>query len=150
MPASDFLARLGRNILYGFRRELRPYEASIIEAVASRITDADQATINAQLVARERVQRWNSDRMVLLSVPRGASLPLLSARNTDHCMAKVRVESPQGKLVAKLMSHRGLLSSLEFSKPPKSLLGSNFVVTSVELSPAEPGHDAGVDAEEHG
>ena len=146
--AFDGLKRFGRNLLYGFGCELRQYEKLIVDRVAEALPAGDRATLRQQLAARERVQRFNSDRMVTFGFADRAALRPLADPAENHCLAQVRLRGAHGALSASFITHRGVISSIEFSKPPKQL--NEFCeVASVRLRPAAGGYSGEIDAEEH-
>lgn len=145
---SASFSRFGRNLLYGFRRKLRPYEAAVLEHVLTASTPSDQAALRLQLVSRERVQRW-SDRMLYFGLPPGRNLPTIAASASDYCYAKVKLASSAGGVVAKVMTHGGVLSTIEFSKSPARSLSGDFKVQDVSLHPGGSGYATEIDAREH-
>ena len=76
-----------------------------------------------QVGSFDRVQRSLKDRMVVFHFrPQGAGLARLST--LGDCTLCGQVEAPRHwwRLGAAVISHQGLLSSLEFSRPPKAHL----------------------------
>jgi hypothetical protein len=147
--AFAFLPRFGRSLLYGFRRRLRPYEAETFSRILAATSGQDREALVAQFNARERVQRWSA-RVLHFGLPPAHDLPRVAAIAPDHCYAQVKLSSPAGKVTAKLMTHRGLLSTMEFSKDPARVLGGDFQVERVELHPGGIGYTEGIDKAEHG
>lgn len=144
------IARFGRGLLYGFKRELRPYEAAVLEAALAASGPKDRAALQEQFDTRERIQRW-TDRVLHFSLARGQDLPPIAARMENHCHAKVQLVSGAGeKVTAQLMTHRGLLSTLEFSKAPVAALAGGFRVAGVTLPAGGKGYADEIDEEEHG
>ena len=143
------LSRLGRNLLYGFRRELRPYETAIFQSVLGASSEEDKEALLLQFDARERVQRW-TERILYFGLPRVHALPRVVATAPDYCYAKVKLSSPLGKVTAKLMTHRGVLSTIEFSRDPTQVLLGEFRVESVALHPGGTGYAEEINEAEHG
>ena len=144
-----FISRFARNLVFGFRRELRPYEATILEQVIGASTPNDQVALRFQFESRERVQRSN-ERVLFFGFAPEAKLTPIAAIAPDYCYAKIKLRSAEGSVIAKLMTHRGVLSTIEFSKPPAALLDGEFVVESIALHPGGTGYTAEIDASEHG
>jgi len=88
--------------------------------------------------------------MLLFGFEPGADLGLIVARAENHCFAKLKLRGEGGSLVAKLMTHKGRLSTLEFSKPPESALAGSHEVLSAELAVGGEGYAEHIDSEEHG
>jgi hypothetical protein len=144
------LARFGRSLVYGFKRDLRPYEAAILDAVLNASMPKDCEAIRAQFDSRERIQRW-TDRVLYFSLARGQTLPLIEARGENYCYAKVRVISGTGeRITAQLMIHKGLLSTLEFSKAPVPALSGVCKIDSVALHAGGKGYTDEIHEAEHG
>jgi hypothetical protein len=142
------LTRLWRNLLYGFRKELRPYESVIFECALRASSQSDQAVLRQQLAARERVQRWTS-RVLSFSLPPGHQLPRIANASPNYCYATVRLQSPNGRLTAKFITHLGFLSTIEFSRNPVPLLSTEFSVTQVRLHSGGAGYAEEIDETEH-
>jgi hypothetical protein len=143
------LRRFGRSLLFGFRRELRAYEAAPFEAALRASQQSDSDALRAQFETRERIQRWGK-RVLYFSLARDTELPRISALNENYCYASAVLSSPQGKVTAKLMTNRGLLSTLEFSRPPLPTLSEGFTVEKLALHPGGVGYAEEIHEEEHG
>ena len=142
------LRTLGRRFLYGGFGGPRPYEAELLDATAVALPDRDAVVLRQQVDLIERLQRWNDDRMVLLGFERKERVPKLENEATDHCLAKLRLRGDFGSVTARVMTHRGILSSLEFRPSPRAITG-DFSVELVELHADDAGASAAIDAEEH-
>jgi len=141
--------KIGRLALYGWNKQLRTCEASFVDEVLLRVDEWDRKALLAQLEQRERLQRWNSDRMVLFGFGEKAALPRIGDQSENHCIAKARLKGTITSVSVALMSHKGLLSSIEFSKSPRALEGAGVTVEALKLAPAHAGYAVNVDAEEH-
>ena len=144
-----WLRRAGRVLLYGGSRRLRPYEVVAVEHAIALLSEADQAVLREQLAHLETVQRYFRDRLANLCLDAEAALPRLSKRADDLCLAKVRFATPAARLNAVLLSHQGLLRSVEFSKPPPGL-GDTPQVLSASLGGSHRSAAHAADRLEHG
>lgn len=147
---SGWASRFLRNLAFGFRRELRPYERDVLEATLRVVTPADARALRLQLDDRERVQRWNADRMLLFGFAPGDNAAPISSLAENHCLATVKLGGADTRLAARIMTHKGRLSSVEFSKPPRAILAGGYQVISAKLDGKSRGHAPEIDAEEHG
>lgn len=144
------LRKIGRQLLYGGSRNLRSYENAIIQATLEVLNELDRQAFAAQVNARERLQRWNSDRMVLFGFADRAGLPSISSSAENYCLAKAKLSGASGGTTAAVMTHRGVLSSIEFSRSPTHLGTSGLMVESISLHPEHRGFASAIDREEHG
>jgi len=147
---SSRISRFLRNLAFGFRRELRPYEREVLEAAIGLASAEDARCLRLQLEARERVQRWNGDRMLMFGFPPGDDLDLIASRAGNHCFARVKLRGGDATVMVKLMTHRGRLSTLEFSKPPRAMLSAGHQILSAKRADGDTGFAEHIDAEEHG
>jgi hypothetical protein len=143
------LTRFCKALLFGRNRSLRSYEATIMDSIIKASSFPDQSTLRAQLDSREWIQRW-ADRIVRIGVRPMADIKPIDCTNESHCYASIKLKAPMGAVIAKLMTHRGYLSTLEFSKSPKSLLSAGFDIQGVTLHTGGSGYTAEIDASEHG
>lgn len=143
------LRKLGRFALYGGFRGPKPYEQQILEATVAALPERDAQALAQQIQAIERLQRWNEDRMVIVGFEDKNSVPKLEDEGTDHCLAKLRLKGEFGSVTANVMTHRGVLSSLEFRPSPRKLQDHEFTVEVVELNSSDAGIAATIDLEEH-
>jgi hypothetical protein len=88
--------------------------------------------------------------MLYFGLPPSVQLPRIAEIALDHCYAKILLSASKGKVTAKVMTHRGLLSTVEFSKAPAPLLSEGVSVKGVFLHPGGGGYTAEIDAIEHG
>jgi hypothetical protein len=128
------LRRLGRRLLYGGSRHLRSYEQVVLEQAGAALGELDQGALKAQLATHEFVQRDLKGRMVRFCFdPQSPPRQLFSDSAEEHSLVQVQLETTASRIRATLMTHRGLLSSLEFSKDPAVLSGDAVRVTEVVL-----------------
>jgi hypothetical protein len=126
---TNWLRNLGQWLLYGGSTTLRPYERSILEHAAAHLSAADSSAFLQQVRSFDRVQRSLNDRMVLFHFhPQAMPPSRLSAMGDAHCVAKLRLRGTGGRSNAAVITHHGLLSSIEFSRPPKGLLAGDIEV----------------------
>jgi len=123
---------------------MAPFERAL---QASQQSDKD--ALREQFETRERIQRWGT-RVLYFSLARGKELPRIAALDENYCYATAVLSSTQGKVTAKLMTHRGLLSTLEFSRPPLPALSKGFTVENFALHPGGTGYTEEINEEEHG
>ena len=143
------LRRFGRSLIYGFRRELRAYEAGPFEGALNASKQSDRDALRKQFDSRERIQRWGN-RVLYFSLSRDEALPKIAVLDENYCYASAVLSSPQGKVTARLMTHRGLLSTLEFSRSPLPALSQGFTIESIALHPGGRGYADEINEEEHG
>jgi hypothetical protein len=144
------IGRLLRSFIYGFQREFRPYEKVVIEAALSAMPQVERARIVQHLNARERLQRSNSDRIIIIDTERRSECERIETQGIVHVCAAVVLAGPSVQMVAKLLLNRGVLHTLEFSGPPASLGTETPSVVKVTRNPGGRGYTQDIDAEEHG
>lgn len=145
----SFMGRLKRSLIYGIRRDLRPYELVVFERVLAKSESGDRIALRQQFEARERVQRW-AHRVLFFGLPPKHALAAVADTRPDHCYASVRLRAPGGEISVKLMTHRGFLSTIEFSRNPLPMLAESFIVQRVVLHPGGTGYADDMDVGEHG
>ena len=143
------LKKLGRFLVYGGFGGPKPYEAEMLRAVVAALSASDAQVLGRQIGAIERLQRWNEDRMVIVGFEDKDVLPVLGNQETDHCLATLRLSGDFGSIKAAVMTHRGILSSLEFRRSPRKMEGRPFSVELVELHATDLGASRAIDADEH-
>jgi hypothetical protein len=143
------IRKLGRRLLYGGFGGPKPYEAKVLEATVAALSERDAQALRQQIGLIERVQRWNEDRMVIVGFEDKTALEKLENGATDHCLAKLRLKGVSGSVTACVMTHRGILSSLEFRPSPRQLGDEDVSVELRELHAAASGEAAAIDTEEH-
>lgn len=130
-------------------RSARPYEADVLAATVAALPVSDAEPLRRQVALVERLQRWNYDRMVIVGFEDRAAVPRLPNEALDHCLARVRLTGEFGSLRASVMTHRGILSSLEFRRSPRKLGGHQWVVEVTTTETADREMSGAIDAEEH-
>jgi hypothetical protein len=148
--ATNWLRNLGHWLLYGGSTALRPYERSILERTAAELSAADSLALLQQVASFDRVQRSLNDRMVLFHFRPNPSPPRLSERGDAHCLVKVKLRGTGGGSGAAVISHHGLLSSLEFSRPPKAIFALGLHGVEVTREGRWRGPAEAADTVEHG
>jgi hypothetical protein len=121
----------------------------MLDRTAAALPEHDAEVLRRQIAAIERVQRWNQDRMAIIGFEDKAALPRIGNESEAHCLARVRLRGSSGALTASVMTHRGILSSLEFRGSPRTLRDGDWSVESVELQADDPGVSGAIDREEH-
>jgi hypothetical protein len=144
-----FLRKVGRFLLYGGFGGPKPYESRVLEATLAALGGADAETFEAQMKLIERMQRWNEDRMVILGFEDKSSVPRLTIASPNHCLAKVRLKGAFGSIPAAVVTHHGILSSLEFRTSPRVIRDNGFSVEITQLHATDAGIASAIDEEEH-
>jgi hypothetical protein len=121
----------------------------MLDATVAALPEPEADALRRQSRAIERVQRWNQDRMAIVGFEDKTTLPKLGNESEAHCLARLRLRSASGSVTASVMTHRGVLSSLEFRPSPRTLGDGEWSVELVGLHAAEPGVAAAIDREEH-
>ena len=88
--------------------------------------------------------------MIIFGFEDREALPKISDVSENHCLAKVSINGSEFKVSASIMFHKGVLSSLEFSKPPKVLETGPVNVSDIKRHTNHPGYSSMIDAEESG
>lgn len=149
-PLERWLKRAASFVVHGGAWRLRGYETTVLQAAMKSLSAADAEVLEQQLKSLEHLKRLHGDRMVTFYFFDAERLPRISLLAPEHCIAQFRIKSPQiDGLRASVITHQGLLSSLEFSKTPQPLAAA----AAFELLPAptRPRKDLAseVDREEH-
>jgi hypothetical protein len=139
-----FARRLVSWLVYGGSRTLRDYERRVLDFVAESLPMEDRRALAEQLAGLDHLKRLHGDRMVTFYYEKQDALPLLSNQGLEQKLATVRLDSGQKKVRATMVSHRGRLSSLEFSQSPADLEGQPLRLT---LAKGQPGRDGGLAGE---
>lgn len=102
-------------------RTLRSYETAVLEHTAAAITSADRRVLCEQIGQIDLVQRFHSDRMVTVYFADGERVPRLADQRPDNVLITL-VATSGGRTSGRVavVSHRGLVSSLEFTKSPRN------------------------------
>lgn len=141
------IRKLGRRLLYGGFAGPRAYEAALLEAAVAALPGEDGDVLEEQIALAERFGRWNDDRMVIVGFSDKDAVPRLSLGEPDHCLARFRFDGDFEPVTANVMTHRGILSSLEFRPSPREIGKKEYSLRRVVGR--APDAASGVDAEEH-
>ncbi|WP_157281955.1 hypothetical protein [Pelomonas sp. Root1237] len=135
---------------YGGSFGLRKQERDLLQVAKSSLSAEDQPLFWQQVESVELVQRSSEDRMVLIFFPPD-HLPLkLDNKSPEFPMARVTLSDGINRLSAVVFLHRGLLSSVEYSKSPRCFRGKTVNMVLRQTSVADSGYAAQIDQEEHG
>lgn len=146
-----FARRLVSWLVYGGSRTVRDYERRVLDFVGDLLSPEDRHALEAQLDGLDHLKRLHGDRMVTFHYEEPAALPPLSNEGLEQKLATILLDTGQEKVRATVVSHRGLLSSLEFSKSPTGLEGQPLRLAIVTRKPGKDGDLAReIDAMEHG
>jgi len=116
-----FLTRL----VYGGSSTLRDYERACLLKVASALDTHRGESLQKQIEGIELVQRFSDDKLVAFHyLKKKGTLPVLPDKGDEIELARLEIGTGRAKRVAKIVLHEGVLSSLEFSSPPKQLAAS--------------------------
>jgi hypothetical protein len=133
--------------MYGGSRTLRDYELSALDFVGELLSSEDRRALGAQLSGLDHLKRLHGDRMVTFYFEKPAALPRLSNEGLEQKLATILLESGQKRARATVVSHHGLLSSLEFSKSPTDLEDQPLRLSLVAGKPGDLARE--IDATEH-
>ncbi len=119
MAVSSF-SKIVDKLVFGFAARLRDYEERCLKDAFKSVGEPERQILEAQLGALERVQRFNSDRQVNLFF--GSNAPRFPNTGEDLRLARLSYRDRHGeRFRVTVVSHRGLLSSLEYSGlPPRA------------------------------
>lgn len=136
-------------LVYGGSRTLREYERLALEKVRDSLSPDDQRAFQAQVTNLEHLKRLHGDRMVTFYFDHRAEPPRLSNRGLEQTLGGVLLRAERKKVRATVVAHRGLLSSLEFSRSPVDL-GPSVHAVSIDGEPRDPANLArAIDTGEH-
>lgn len=129
----SFLTRL----LYGGTSRLRNYESFCIDSFKDRLSSEAGMLVETQIKAVDLIQRFSQDKLVVFHFLKGdeSALPLFPNRLPEFRVARVVIQSTSShsEIRCDVVFHRGKLSSLEFSRPPKSLTTTTLRCERVEI-----------------
>ena len=138
-------------LLYGGTTTLRDYETRILDHVsASLSTDNDRAALASQLRNLNHLKRLHQDRMVTFYFDDSESLRRLSNMSPAHQIGVAVLEKDRESTTAKVVSHRGLLSSMEFTRSPTQFQHASFQLADSRRPGKAIDLPSQIDAEEHG
>ena len=142
--------KLFRDLLYGGSHSVGPLEAFVLRHVREHLNPADQAAMEDQIAHVERVQRHHHERMVTIWLDAPEDRIRLSQPYPDHCLAKIKISANKKVFTVAVMTHIGLISTIEFSNSPGTCTPADIVVEDIALNHKFPGFAEAIDAEEHG
>jgi len=121
----------------------------VLEHAAVAIADPDRTILREQIAQVDLVQRFNSDRMVVVFFANREGVSSLADQRPDNVIVTLVARSG-GRALGQVdvVSHRGRVHSLEFTKSPKDW-GDDVRLTEATRS-STPTLAAEVDASEHG
>lgn len=129
--------KLLASLLYGATPRLRPYEGQCLEQFREKLGPDASSLFRRQLDARPLVRRHAQGKMVLFHFPEGTQshLPRFSNRAPELRVARMVLKAESGEqLRSDIVFHEGRISSLEFSKPPKTILSAGeFQLQKVDI-----------------
>lgn len=143
------LIRIGTFLLYGGTTRIRRYEQAILTRLLEMLSEGDRRALTAQLDSLDHLKRLHDDRMVTFYFFERSKLPLLGNTASALKLAAFRLIVGEPAIIAAVYAHKGLLSSIEFSRSPKALTAPLQVTLA---SQPEAAHSIAqdVDAKEHG
>lgn len=148
--AGRLVRRLLGFVVHGGSWQLRPYETLILDGLKKGLPESDVAALAAQLSNLDHVKRLHADRMVTFYFFDKEQLPRLSTQEPAFCAARFRLGKGDSATTASVYLHLGVLSSIEFTKPPSGIARQ----AQLDLKPVAPRRARSVvddiDAEEHG
>jgi len=144
------LTRIWTFLVYGGSTHLRTYEKLLLDSILIALDSSDAAAIRAQLASLDHIKRQHNDRMVTFHFFEADRLPRISNRDGEHRLATYQLSGEAIKATVVLFSHRGLLSSLEFSKTPRALEGKHVAMESAKAKGRAFSLPQTIDRSEHG
>ena len=144
-----FARQLVSWLVYGGSRTLRDYERRALDFAGESLSPEDRRALAAQLAGLDHLKRLHGDRMVTFYYREPAALPRLSNEGLEQKLATILLETGQRRVRATVVSHRGLLSSLELSKSPTDLEGQPLRLALVASKQKNGGLAREIDAMEH-
>ena len=144
-----WLTRIWNSLLYGGSTRLRSYEGAVLEALIASLGPTDAAALRAQLAGLDHVKRLHRDRMVTFYFYQPKRLPRIENRGEALHLGAFRISGGSIALTAVVFAHRGLLSSLEFTKAPAGLEHVEVVVETIRAKERSPSLATRIDRTEH-
>jgi hypothetical protein len=144
------LFRLGTFLLYGGTQRLRGYEKEIIDHLRFSLSAPDQNALIEQLSNLDHLKRLHKDRMVTFYFFNETKLPKFGDLRDENRIAVFKLTIPKFTVLVNIISHRGLLSSFEFTKSPKPLKNELFDILFVKNAKAYESLAESIDQSEHG
>lgn len=135
------LKRLLDWALYGGTKRLKPYETACLSLLLERLPSGARAILEEQLQRFDLIQRAVGGRLMVFYFLHSSGgdrpLPRLSVTGDENRVARLVVapEGGGGTVRVDVVLHRGLLSSLQFSRDPKVLGVSTLALKGIDVSP---------------
>lgn len=145
-----WLTRLWNSLIYGGSTRLRSYEGAVLEALIASLGPSDAEAVRAQVASLDHVKRLHRDRMVTFYFYQPKRLPRMENRGEALHAGAFRISGGSISLTAVVFAHRGLLSSLEFTKAPAGLEHAEAMVEPVRTNGRGRSLAAKIDRMEHG
>lgn len=121
------LHRLGTFLLYGGSARIRRYEESVLARVQEELSAVEgRRALASQLESIDHLKRLHQNRMVTFYFYNKDHLKRLGNVAPNHRLMTFRLSIDSIKMTVVVMTHLGLLSSLEFSKDPGVLRSAEF------------------------
>jgi len=152
MSVRTLLARMRqfrRRYIGGARPSLTAAEDLALQATMACLSPHDAEAIRHQLAKLDLVQRSPGERISALYFEDPGSLPTLSTTAPEHPLSALTLMG-EASVHASVISHRGLLSSIEFGASPRKLGDGVLSVSSVTPGGHQPTAASAVNALEHG
>jgi hypothetical protein len=143
------LRQWNRKFLGARRPALSPQENFILASVSAVLPEADRSVLAEQLAALDLIQRSPCGRIVSIFLEPGEKLPLLSHTAPEHCLAQLRVAAEGNSVSVSALSHRGLISSIEYRGSPERLAHGTLSVLEATPSAGYLGAACALDRSEH-
>lgn len=150
MSLRRMITRLGTFLLYGGTQRLAGYERAILDHLEGSIAESDRETLRSQLGNLDHIKRLHDGRMVTFYFFDSGHLPRLKDIGDEVCIAAYRLSTKDIKPTVRVVTHKGLLSSLEFSKSPRGLDDKALVLSPAQASKRSRSIAEVVDRMEHG
>ncbi len=145
------LRKLLRCILYASGFRFRGYEQCILFSVCEHLPPNDAACIRRQIGAVSLIQRELRGRMVLVFCLDPPLPEPISKKVGEQCLAVVELRAHGQPVRCSVIVYNGMLSSLEFNKPPRRDWSSAIeIVSTVAYPGAFVRISEAIDHEEHG
>ena len=144
------LRRVRRRFLGATRPALTSVERFVLDSVLAELPEPDRSVLVAQLGQLDLVQRSPGGRLAALYLDFPPAPPLLSNIAPEHCLAKVKLSGQGRTLNATVITHRGLVSSVEFRGAADRVGSKGLSLLSVTLHEKESGVSGAIDRLEHG
>lgn len=125
-----------RRLLYGGSRRLRAYEERCLETFSAALPPEAARILQAQLTAIDFIQRFSKDKLVVLHLNvEKKNVPVFPNQAPELYAGRLWLTAIEAthRITCDLVTHRGRLSSLEFSEPPRLLTDQQVRCERAEL-----------------